>query len=806
VADCGCLSRVLGSVFFSGLLQAMLNATLWRFIRRYALLAAFPTLLLPLLLAPSPVRAQTPAKTASKGLQKPRQADGEAVLSAIEQRWESGKYYGDGDVDVRYQNSRLRADHVEYDTETEVVIARGNVQLDYETQHVVADDARYEVRTGRGTFHHVRATIALQRRPQPTLLVSDNPLYFEAEEVERLSENSYRLRHAWLTGCDPARPTWKFYAPEATIVLQKSVHLQNGNFRLLSVPVLYLPYATLPAEKQRTSGFMIPEIGDSSRKGFILGDSLYWAPSDWMDATLGANYFSKRGWSQRAELRMKPWENATLTATYFGVLDRGLEQPDAAPINQGGHEERLLFTALFGDGWRAVADLDQLSSLTFRLAWAETFTQAVNSEVRNTAFIQNDFRGFSFSVAALSYENFLSASTATTAATSITLRSAPEVQFSSVDQAPFHHIPLYFSFDAFTGAVDRNENVTSFSTPNFVSRSEFAPTVTMPFHWGPWLDVAPSFTFRSTYYGGQLAATGAFVGQGVFRNTEEFSLDLRPPSFDRVWSSDGSDTRWKHVIEPELTYNYVNGVNGFPRFIRFDEDDTLTDTNEIQYGVTQRLFRREGSDGAQELVTLRLSQKYFFDPTFGGALVPGQRNVFQALDSLTPFAFADRSEPFSPIVSDLRIEPGKHFDTQLIVDYDTRRNRLTAIGTLLKLKPYKESFLTLAHFSTLNLPDNPKPPPVNFEQRSNQVRALLGYGDLNRKGFNATIGVSYDFAQDVFQNQIVQVGYNGSCCGLGFEYRKFSFGQIRNENQYLVVFRIANLGSVGTLRRQEKIF
>jgi LPS-assembly protein len=58
----------------------------------------------------------------------------------------------------------------------------------------------------------------------------------------------------------------------------------------------------------------------------------------------------------------------------------------------------------------------------------------------------------------------------------------------------------------------------------------------------------------------------------------------------------------------------------------------------------------------------------------------------------------------------------------------------------------------------------------------------------------------------VFQNQVVQVGYNGSCCGLGFEYRRLSFANIRNENQYRIVFLIANIGSVGNLRRQEKIF
>jgi len=728
-----------------------------------------------------------------------QQAGDVATLEADQQRQVGRIFYADGHVDVRYQNTRLRADHVEYDEDAQAATARGNVQLDYDTQHVEAEDGRYEVRTGRGTFHHVRATFAMQRRPTPTVLISPNPLYFEAQWVERLDEKTYRVHKAWLTVCDPGRPTWKFYAPRATVKLQQTVHLENGNFRLLSVPVLYLPYATFPAEKRRDSGFLIPVVGNSSRKGLVLGEGVYWAPTDWADASLSSDYFSKRGWSQRADVRMRPWENATLEANYFGVLDRGLDEPPLPRINQGGHEERLLFTSLLGDGWRAVADLDQLSSLTFRLAWADTYSQAVNSEVRNTAFVQNNFKGFSLGVAALSYENFLSA----TPATSITVRAAPELDFSSVDQAPFRQLPVYFSFDAFTGGVHRGEDVTPFSTPWLVERSEFAPSVTIPLHWGPWLGVTPSFTFRSTFYGGQ-QVNGAFLDQGVFRNTEEFSLDVRPPALDRIWNH--GDVKWKHVIEPDVVYRLVSGVNDFGRFIRFDEDDTLTDTNELEYGITQRLLRRSGDGDTEELVSWRLVQKYFFDPTFGGALVAGQRNVFQTLDALTPFAFADQPRRFSPVVSDLKIEPGKRYDTQFIVNYDPVRNRLTAIGTLLKLKPYKESFLTLAHFSVLNLPVNPSPPPPNFQQRSNQIRTLVGYGDLTRRGWNAAIGASYDFTQQAFQNQVAQIGYNGSCCGLGFEYRKFSFGQIRNENQFLVAFRVASLGSLGTLRRQEKIF
>ena len=107
---------------------------------------------------------------------------------------------------MNYENARLRADHVEYDSETQTVIATGHVQLDYMTQHVEASDARYELKTGRGTFHHVRATFAVQRRPAPTLLISSNPLYFEAEEAERLNDTTYRVSQSVAHGLRPEPP------------------------------------------------------------------------------------------------------------------------------------------------------------------------------------------------------------------------------------------------------------------------------------------------------------------------------------------------------------------------------------------------------------------------------------------------------------------------------------------------------------------------------------------------------------------------------------------------------------------------
>jgi len=721
-------------------------------------------------------------------------------------------FIADDDVDIHYGDERLQADHIEYNEKTSESLARGHVRFDYNNEHLEADEARYNVSTGHGTFTNVRGTVKIERRANPLILISQNPLYFEAPEVERFPGDIYLVRRGWITICDPEHPTWQFYAPHARIRLDKSVALVNANFRLFRVPLVWLPYATAPAgEKIRQTGILLPVISQSNSKGFVLGDAIYLAPKPWLDATLGAELLTKRGSAERAEFRARPFENTSIKYTYFGVIDRGLSLPgpnDTKVIEkQGGHQQQLEVQSLLLEGWRFVADINELTSLTFRLAFADTFGDAITSEVRSATFLTNNFRGFSLNVADLADKTFLSipitsATTGlTTPAVSVSLRDAPEVRFGSVEQAPWHHLPFYFSFDASAGALHRQDD-TPLNTPAFVSRAEFAPKVTIPLNFGAWLGITTSAALRTTYYGDSYNSAGQLSGQSINRNTGELTVELRPPTLERFFDraplrKDKPHKRYKHTIEPTITYRYVTGVNNFADFIRFDSDATLTDTDEVQYGVTQRLFAKTGDDQPQELLSWSIFQKHYFDPTFGGAIVNGQRNVFEAFNSISPFAFAFGPRNWSPIVSDFKIMPGGLYDLEQILQYDPQVQRLVTVGTLLKIKPYREFFSTVAYF---RLTDNPEQPP------SNQVRALLGYGNLTRKGFNFTTGVSYDFTNQTLQSQLVQVSYNGGCCGLALEYRRINLGQVRTENRFSATFIIANIGSFGNLRRQDKIF
>jgi len=218
----------------------------------------------------------------------------------------------------------------------------------------------------------------------------------------------------------------------------------------------------------------------------------------------------------------------------------------------------------------------------------------------------------------------------------------------------------------------------------------------------------------------------------------------------------------------------------------------------LEYSLTQRLYRRAGQGQASEIFSWRIAQKYYFDPTFGGALLSGQRNVFQALNSITPFAFADTPRRFSPLVSDLRITPAGRYDLEFHTDYDPVRGKVTALGTLLNIHPYGQSFFNVAHFTVQSDPI--------LQPRENQIRALVGWGQMNRRGWNGAFSINYNVRQHFLQYQVFQASYNGSCCGISFEFRRLALGPVRSDNQFRVALLIANIGRFGTLRRQERLF
>ena len=120
------------------------------------------------------------------------------------------------------------------------------------------------------------------------------------------------------------------------------------------------------------------------------------------------------------------------------------------------------------------------------------------------------------------------------------------------------------------------------------------------------------------------------------RKDFEGELEVRPPRLEKIYQKGIFGKALKHTIEPSMTYHYVSGVNNFLGVIRFDSTDIVSDTNEVEYGLTNRIYVKPRNQKCEnndpdapcsrvptELLTWEVAQKYFIDPYFGGALVPG---------------------------------------------------------------------------------------------------------------------------------------------------------------------------------------
>jgi len=143
-------------------------------------------------------------------------------------------------------------------------------------EHIEATRAKLNLDKETGRFEHVRGSIGYQMRKSRPTLTTSNPFFFTGKLVEKTAPDHYIVSNGSVTTCEMPRPKWQFYARKVVVEVGGNATIYHTNFRLDGIPVLYLPYATHPLEKEpRQSGFLIPNLGRSSTRGNTIGQSLF---------------------------------------------------------------------------------------------------------------------------------------------------------------------------------------------------------------------------------------------------------------------------------------------------------------------------------------------------------------------------------------------------------------------------------------------------------------------------------------------------------------------------------------------------
>jgi LPS-assembly protein len=727
-------------------------------------------------------------------------------------------------AELESERMLFRADQIDYDDTTGDVVASGHVYFHSfeKNEEIWCDHLTYNTEDEKGKFYEVRGETHPKVVARRGVLMVDSPFHFEGKWAERVGER-YLLYDGWVTNCQLPNPWWRLRGPKFDILPGQRAKGYRSIFMVRKMPLLYAPFFYHSLEKEpRHSGFLIPSPGHSTIGGFTIGLGYFWAINRSYDVTYRLQDYISRAYAHHLDFRGKPSPGSSFDVVLYGVNDRGAPNSGTPPQTFSGLSAYAVARSDLGHGWSAGALVDYTTSFRFRQEWTQSFNEAIGAELDSAGFVNKNWSTFTFDAVVSRLQNFLTSEIQETDAAgnpnylqnAVNIRKLPEGQLATRDRRIWKNLPLWFSFESDAGLLYREEPifqnnvlVDKFQTNQFLERLRFAPHMTSVLHWGDF-SLIPSAGLDGMFYSQSQAGTPSngvvpspvlynVVGTDLGRVARDASVDLVFPSFARVFQKKTIfGEKLKHVVETRATYRYVTGIGtDFNRFIRFDENDLLTNTNELQFSLTNRIYAKR-RDSVQEIFTWELTQKRYFDPTFGGAVVPLARNVFAATADLTSYAFAMGPRSYSPIVSLLRTNPIGGLGIQWQADYDPYLHGI--VDSSLSIDYRWKRYLVSAGNNAIHSD------PILIPS-ANQYRFRVGYGDANHRGWNAAVDAVYDYKQHVLDYSTVQVTYNTDCCGLSVQYRRYNVG-LRDESQYSVAFAVANIGTFGTLKKQDRLF
>ena len=730
-----------------------------------------------------------------------------------------------GNVVFHYREYVLKAAKVTYNRATTELAAEGPMEVTGGANDILIGAERGEMRLSDHTarFFKVTGSLGVRGTGRTVVYSTPNPMVFSARLVIQTGENRYRIEDGTITNCRLPHPDWQIVA--RTFVLEDGeARATNSIFKLFTVPVFDIPYLRhAVGEEGRQTGFLIPVISNgSSIRGYTFGEQAYVVLNRSMDMILGAEYFSKRGWAPNGDFRYRGAGLDHLQVHWSALFDRGYNQTTSSgvqKVNQGGVDVSLEGTKELTEHTRFGGMAEYLSSYVYRLVFDDNFSQATSSQVSSDLLLTHTRNGFVRSLGFQRFQTYASVNNGN----EVRILHLPNLRYDVLDR-PLGNSRAYWGLASSLGYMGRSE-------PNFharnVGRLDLYPHILLPVEAGGW-----SFSFegalRDTAY--TISQTPNLVPHAglipaishepLNRTAVEARLDIRPPVLMRDYAL-GRGIVVRHTIEPELSYHYVGGIGSQQRnVLLFDTTDVLSDTNEGEYSLTQRLFVRsknpkpcddksgqECKPEQKEWASWQIAQKAFWDPYFGGTVIRGRRNVYETTLDLSAVAFLTRSRNLSPVVSRMRFEAIDNLRVEWDLDYDSVRGLLSS-DNLYAGYSVGRTTVGVGH-ALLNAVDENTGTPDRI-LKSQIVTPFLEIGKMGSKGFNMAAHAGYDFNQVALQYAGFQSSYNWDCCGLTVGFRRFVLGaggtSVRDETQWLYSFTIASFGNVGDLRRSNMIF
>lgn len=314
----------------------------------------------------------------------------------------------------------FEADQIDYDVNTEIVTAEGNVTLVREGQRLQAEQIVYNRKTGfveaRGNVRVVDANGNLvtgdkveltdtlrQGVVENILLVLTDGSRLAArtgtrqETRSELSRAVYSPCHLCSEGSTEERPLWRLKAVKVQYDEErKRLTYRHATFEFLNVPILYLPYMSHSApDVTKASGLLIPDISQSRALGLSLSTPYLWNMSPSRDLTVTPTFYTEENPTLGLEYRQHVGSGAFRIGGVGTYASRDFNEEDPTALGNRGNDFRGY---VYADGrlqhsarWRSSFDAMVAADDTFLRRYDITDDDVLRNSYRLEYFGNRDY-------------------------------------------------------------------------------------------------------------------------------------------------------------------------------------------------------------------------------------------------------------------------------------------------------------------------------------------------------------------------------------------------------------------------------
>ncbi len=471
-----------------------------------------------------------------------------------------------GNVEIHRADQHLLADMASYDSKADIMDTQGNVYYSEDGLALFSNSASLQLAADKAVLRNV-----LFESLSGPFRGSAQVFYKDSKDLSHYNDAAY-------TSCRPGNQDWVMHTERLKLNKESGIgSATNAWLEFKGLPIIYTPYMNFPIDDRRTSGFLPPSWGSTSRSGFQLTLPFYWNIAPNYDAVLKPRYLQRRGVLLAADARYltemtqgsaaieyMPYDDLRKTARFFGSLKNN---------------------TTFLPNLTTDADLNFISDRDYLYELGSALNVSDRRYIKSRANLNYNLEGLSFLAQVERYQ---------------IIDNSIERPYQKIPQL---NLDLNHSFDSMPIDLTMNNEFVYFYRTGRVSGQRFntRPSIAFPLS-SSGVFATPKLSLQHSQY--LLSNQNPGLSNTISRTLPIASLDA---GFVLEQPFQIGNSSFLHTIEPRAFYLYVPRSNqdNIPIFDttfydftfgslfrenRFSGNDRIQDANQVSLALTTRLL------------------------------------------------------------------------------------------------------------------------------------------------------------------------------------------------------------------------